>query len=70
MTRHPGFIPWCARASFPGLADFIGGTITLPETATSAEIDAALDAYFRTFLPGGFVILQPLRGAVFFGECE
>ena len=58
--------PWCAKATFPDLKPFIGGTITMPADAQHHEIEAALVAHFLTFLPPGFSIIEPMCGAMFF----
>ncbi len=58
--------PWCAKAVFPGLKEFILGTIVLKEDSQSHEIMTALYAHGRTFLPDGFEITQPVCGAIFF----
>ena len=58
--------PWCAKAVYPGLREFVGGTIAMPADAAAHEIEAALDAHFRTFLPDGFKIVEPACGALFF----
>jgi hypothetical protein len=60
--------PWCAKAQFPGLKTFIGGTVTMPADARSDEIENALHAHFLTFLPAGFNIIEPVCGALFFQE--
>ena len=60
--------PWCAKARFPGLAVFLGGTVTLPFKARHDEIVAALEAHFLEFLPPGFEIIEPVCGALFFQE--
>lgn len=62
--------PWCAKAQFPGLAPFILGTICLPASAQSHEIEAALYAHGRIFLPTGFTIIEPLCGALFFQDAD
>ena len=58
--------PWCAKAVFPGLKEFMLGTIVMKESATSHEIEAALYDHAHTFLPTGFTIIEPMCGAIFF----
>jgi len=65
MTR-----PWCGVAQFPGLAQFMIGTVHLPVGARHDEIVAALEAAALRFLPPGFQIIEPQCGAIFFSECE
>jgi hypothetical protein len=60
--------PWCAKARYPGLREFIGGTVMIPSRAQSHEIEAALVAHFLTFLPPGFVIVEPVCGVIFFNS--
>jgi hypothetical protein len=62
--------PWCAEAAYLGLEPFIGGTIYLPAKAQAHEIEAALLAHFRSFLPDGFTIVRPVCGALFFQEAD
>jgi hypothetical protein len=72
MNRNPmpdrAIRPWCAKAQFPGKEPFVGGTVILPAEARADEIEAALHAHFLTFLPGGFTIIQPICGALFFQD--
>lgn len=58
--------PWCAKAVYPGLKPFIGGTVTLDASAQSHEVMAALESDFLTFLPPGFEIIEPMCEAIFF----
>ena len=58
--------PWCAIAVYPGLKEFIGGTVVLPADAQSHEIEAALRDHFATFIPPGFKVIKPVAGAMFF----
>jgi hypothetical protein len=58
--------PWCAKAVFPGLKEFILGTIVMPADAASHEIETALYDHAHKFLPSGFKIIEPLCGAIFF----
>lgn len=62
--------PWCAKAIYPGLKPFIGGTVILPANAQAHEVMAALEAHFHTFLPAGFEIIESMCGAIFFSEHE
>lgn len=62
--------PWCAKAQYPGLEPFLGGTVILPAEAQSHEVEAALIAHFRKFLPDGFKLIEPVCGALFFHEEE
>jgi hypothetical protein len=64
--RDRAIRPWCAEAQFPGLAPFMLGTVILPHDAQTHEIEAALAAHARTFLPDGFRIIAPVAGAIFF----
>jgi hypothetical protein len=50
--------PWCARACYPGLDDFLIGTVTMPADAMSHEIEAKLMSAARTILPPGFIIID------------
>lgn len=64
--------PWCAKAVFPGLKEFILGTIVLPENTASHAIEQALYDHAHGFLPTGFKIVEPRCGAIFFvpeGDC-
>ena len=60
--------PWCAKAQYPGLREFLVGTITMPHPSRHDEIIEALEAHALTFLPPGFIIIEPLCGALFFQE--
>jgi hypothetical protein len=60
--------PWCAKASFPGLKPFVGGTVIASADLQSHEIEALIDAHFRTFLPPGFKIIEPMCGSLFIHE--
>ena len=62
--------PWCARAVYPGLKDFMVGTVTLPADARHDEIEAALKAHAAEFLPPGFIIIEPVCGAIFFQQVD
>jgi hypothetical protein len=58
--------PWCAKAVFPGLKEFVLGTIVLPEDTQSHAIEQALYDHAHKFLPTGFEIVEPMCGAIFF----
>lgn len=58
--------PWCAKAIYPGLAEFTLGTITMPADARYDQIEAALADHAALFLPPGFTIIKPICGALFF----
>jgi hypothetical protein len=58
--------PWCAKAQFPGLKPFIGGTVPMPSDAKAHEVEDALRAHILTFLPDGFDIIEPICGSLFF----
>lgn len=60
--------PWCAKAQYPGLKPFIMGNITMPSDARHDEIVDALQAHALTFIPPGFIIIEPMGGALFFQE--
>lgn len=60
--------PWCAKARYPGLEPFLGGTVVMPADAPSHEIEPAMHEHFLTFLPPGFEIIEPVCGALFFCE--
>ncbi|WP_143732990.1 hypothetical protein [Pontibaca methylaminivorans] len=62
--------PWCAKARYPGLDPFLGGTVVMPADAASHEVETALIEHFRRFLPDGFEIIEPVCGALFFTEGE
>lgn len=66
MTR--AIRPWCAEARYPGLKEFVGGTVIIPADAQAHEIEVALRAHFLTFLPPGFAIIAPMCGALVFAE--
>jgi hypothetical protein len=58
--------PWCAKAVFPGLKEFMLGTIVLPENTASHDVEKALYDHAHRFLPKGFKIIEPMCGALFF----
>lgn len=58
--------PWCAKAVYSDLEEFILGSIVLPEDMPTHEIEQALYDHAHTFLPTGFKIIEPLCGAIFF----
>ena len=60
------FRPWVARVQYPGLDKSLAGNIMMPAEAQSHEVEAALKAHFDTFLPPGWVMIEPLCGAIFF----
>lgn len=60
--------PWCAKARYPGLKTFLGGTVTMQADAAAHEVEAALNAHFLTFLPPGFEIIEPVCGSLFFSS--
>lgn len=64
----PAIRPWCAKAQYPGLKPFMGGTVLIPHDARIDQIEAALEAHFLTFLPPGFQIIEPVAGALFFND--
>lgn len=61
---------WCATAQYPQLQTFLAGTVIIPASATSQEIEAAVRAHFLRFLPPGFEIIKPRCGALHFVEEE
>lgn len=62
--------PWCAVAQYPGLQEFLVGTVTMPAGARHDEVEKALYKCASEFLPPGFLIMKPMCGAVFFQETE
>jgi hypothetical protein len=59
-------IPWCADAQYPGLRQFLCGTIVMKSDAQHHEIEAAMRDHMAGFLPPGFAVLRMRRGALFF----
>ncbi|MDZ7905705.1 MAG: hypothetical protein U5N55_07990 [Cypionkella sp.] len=60
--------PYCAKARYSGLKEFIGGTCVVDANARHDEIIAALTKHFLTFLPPGFDIIEPMAGSLFFQD--
>ena len=58
--------PWCAKAVYSELEEFVLGSIVLPEDTPSHEIEKALYDHAHTFLPTGFKIIEPMCGAILF----
>ena len=58
--------PWCAKAVYPGLKEFVIGTIVLPVETSSVDVEKALYEHALTFLPVGFKLIEPICGAIFF----
>lgn len=55
---------WIARARYPGLDDFIVGTVFTAREASEETARALLLEYILTILPPGFEILAVMPGAV------
>lgn len=70
MSSVKAIRPYCAKAQYPGLDPFVGGTVVVSEGSRHDEIIAELDRHFATFLPPGYIIIEPLAGSLFFVEDE
>lgn len=55
---------WIARARYPGLEEFIAGTVFTDRQASEETARPLLHEYMLTFLPAGFEILAVMPGAV------
>jgi len=66
MSQQKAIRPWCAVAQYPGLKEFLAGTIVMPREAQFHEVEAALRAHFDQFIPPGYKIIKHAAGALFF----
>ena len=57
---------WCAKVKYPGLKEFILGTVVLDARATHQEVCRALSELWADFSPHPEPSIEPIPGALFF----